>query len=389
MKVDTKIEEIISAPEINSFYKIVRCINDISSSIEKEITDSDDLDNLDEIISKSDKFQKLLEIFVTKLKEKKLSLEQIELSDLSMSIIEIYKALTNQSDEELNYSLDNNYNAYKIYLNEVVKVPLLSAEEERKLLEEYFATKDIKIKKKLVNHNLRLVISIAKTYQNSGLEFLDLIQEGNLGLMDAIDHFNPEKTSRLSTYAVLRIRRAISRAIKEKGKTIRIPYYLYDEYNELSLQKKHLEEKFGREVSNKEIAKEMGISENKIDILTATFSTPISLNNQLNAESETDLQSMIKDDAALDPEKEAIKAQEVDMIKSLLGSLTEKEAEIIKLRFGIDNNRSKTMEEVSKIYNCTQERIRKIESQALRKLRRKIKSSQKNKKMSLIKKDEK
>ena len=389
MKVDTKIEEIISAPEINSFYKIVRCINDISSSIEKEITDSDDLDNLDEIISKSDKFQKLLEIFVTKLKEKKLSLEQIELSDLSMSIIEIYKALTNQSDEELNYSLDNNYNAYKIYLNEVVKVPLLSAEEERKLLEEYFATKDIKIKKKLVNHNLRLVISIAKTYQNSGLEFLDLIQEGNLGLMDAIDHFNPEKTSRLSTYAVLRIRRAISRAIKEKGKTIRIPYYLYDEYNELSLQKKHLEEKFGREVSNKEIAKEMGISENKIDILTATFSTPISLNNQLNAESETDLQSMIKDDAALDPEKEAIKAQEMDMIKSLLGSLTEKEAEIIKLRFGIDNNRAKTLEEVSKIYNCTQERIRKIESQALRKFRRKIKNSQKNKKMSLIKKDEK
>lgn len=389
MKVDTKIEEIISAHEINSFYKIVRCINDISSSIEKEITNSDDLDNLDEIISKSDKFQKLLEIFVTKLKEKKLSLEQIELSDLSMSIIEIYKALTNQSDEELNYSLDNNYNAYKIYLNEVVKVPLLSAEEERKLLEEYFATKDIKIKKKLVNHNLRLVISIAKTYQNSGLEFLDLIQEGNLGLMDAIDHFNPEKTSRLSTYAVLRIRRAISRAIKEKGKTIRIPYYLYDEYNELSLQKKHLEEKFGREVSNKEIAKEMGISENKIDILTATFSTPISLNNQLNDESETDLQSMIKDDAALDPEKEAIKAQEVDMIKSLLGGLTEKEAEIIKLRFGIDNNRAKTMEEVSKIYNCTQERIRKIESQALRKLRRNIKNSQKNKKMSLIKKDEK
>ena len=389
MKVDTKIEEIISAHEINSFYKIVRCINDISSSIEKEITDSDDLDNLDEIISKSDKFQKLLEIFVTKLKEKKLSLEQIELSDLSMSIIEIYKALTNQSDEELNYSLDNNYNAYKIYLNEVVKVPLLSAEEERKLLEEYFATKDIKIKKKLVNHNLRLVISIAKTYQNSGLEFLDLIQEGNLGLMDAIDHFNPEKTSRLSTYAVLRIRRAISRAIKEKGKTIRIPYYLYDEYNELSLQKKHLEEKFGREVSNKEIAKEMGISENKIDILTATFSTPISLNNQLNDESETDLQSMIKDDAALDPEKEAIKAQEMDMIKSLLGSLTEKEAEIIKLRFGIDNNRAKTLEEVSKIYNCTQERIRKIESQALRKFRRKIKNSQKNKKMSLIKKDEK
>lgn len=389
MKVDTKIEEIISAHEINSFYKIVRCINDISSSIEKEITDSDDLDNLDEIISKSDKFQKLLEIFVTKLKEKKLSLEQIELSDLSMSIIEIYKALTNQSDEELNYSLDNNYNAYKIYLNEVVKVPLLSAEEERKLLEEYFATKDIKIKKKLVNHNLRLVISIAKTYQNSGLEFLDLIQEGNLGLMDAIDHFNPEKTSRLSTYAVLRIRRAISRAIKEKGKTIRIPYYLYDEYNELSLQKKHLEEKFGREVSNKEIAKEMGISENKIDILTATFSTPISLNNQLNDESETDLQSMIKDDAALDPEKEAIKAQEMDMIKSLLGGLTEKEAEIIKLRFGIDNNRAKTLEEVSKIYNCTQERIRKIESQALRKLRRKIKNSQKNKKMSLIKKDEK
>ena len=389
MKVDTKIEEIISAHEINSFYKIVRCINDISSSIEKEITDSDDLDNLDEIISKSDKFQKLLEIFVTKLKEKKLSLEQIELSDLSMSIIEIYKALTNQSDEELNYSLDNNYNAYKIYLNEVVKVPLLSAEEERKLLEEYFATKDIKIKKKLVNHNLRLVISIAKTYQNSGLEFLDLIQEGNLGLMDAIDHFNPEKTSRLSTYAVLRIRRAISRAIKEKGKTIRIPYYLYDEYNELSLQKKHLEEKFGREVSNKEIAKEMGISENKIDILTATFSTPISLNNQLNDESETDLQSMIKDDAALDPEKEAIKAQEMDMIKSLLGGLTEKEAEIIKLRFGIDNNRAKTMEEVSKIYNCTQERIRKIESQALRKLRRNIKNSQKNKKISLIKKDEK
>ena len=389
MKVDTKIEEIISAHEINSFYKIVRCINDISSSIEKEITDSDDLDNLDEIISKSDKFQKLLEIFVTKLKEKKLSLEQIELSDLSMSIIEIYKALTNQSDEELNYSLDNNYNAYKIYLNEVVKVPLLSAEEERKLLEEYFATKDIKIKKKLVNHNLRLVISIAKTYQNSGLEFLDLIQEGNLGLMDAIDHFNPEKTSRLSTYAVLRIRRAISRAIKEKGKTIRIPYYLYDEYNELSLQKKHLEEKFGREVSNKEIAKEMGISENKIDILTATFSTPISLNNQLNDESETDLQSMIKDDAALDPEKEAIKAQEMDMIKSLLGGLTEKEAEIIKLRFGIDNNRAKTLEEVSKIYNCTQERIRKIESQALRKLRRNIKNSQKNKKISLIKKDEK
>ena len=389
MKVDTKIEEIISAHEINSFYKIVRCINDISSSIEKEITDSDDLDNLDEIISKSDKFQKLLEIFVTKLKEKKLSLEQIELSDLSMSIIEIYKALTNQSDEELNYSLDNNYNAYKIYLNEVVKVPLLSAEEERKLLEDYFVSKDIKIKKKLVNHNLRLVISIAKTYQNSGLEFLDLIQEGNLGLMDAIDHFNPEKTSRLSTYAVLRIRRAISRANKEKGKTIRIPYYLYDEYNELFLQKKHLEEKFGREVSNKEIAKEMGISENKIDILTANFSTPISLNNQLNAESETDLQSMIKDDAALDPEKEAIKAQEMDMIKSLLGSLTEEEAEIIKLRFGIDNNRAKTMEEVSKIYNCTQERIRKIESQALRKLRRKIKNSQKNKKMSLIKKDEK
>ena len=389
MKVDTKIEEIISAHEINSFYKIVRCINDISSSIEKEITDSDDLDNLDEIISKSDKFQKLLEIFVTKLKEKKLSLEQIELSDLSMSIIEIYKALTNQSDEELNYSLDNNYNAYKIYLNEVVKVPLLSAEEERKLLEDYFVSKDIKIKKKLVNHNLRLVISIAKTYQNSGLEFLDLIQEGNLGLMDAIDHFNPEKTSRLSTYAVLRIRRAISRANKEKGKTIRIPYYLYDEYNELFLQKKHLEEKFGREVSNKEIAKEMGISENKIDILTANFSTPISLNNQLNAESETDLQSMIKDDAALDPEKEAIKAQEMDMIKSLLGSLTEEEAEIIKLRFGIDNNRAKTMEEVSKIYNCTQERIRKIESQALRKLRRNIKNSQKNKKISLIKKDEK
>ena len=214
------------------------------------------------------------------------------------------------------------------------------------------------------------------------MDFLDLIQEGNLGLIEAIENFEPEKAQRLSTYAVWRIRQFIGRAIIEKSKTIRIPDYLYDTYEEYKTKKQELEYKLGRDATTSEIAEYMNIKEEKVLLLITTFTNTTSLEAQVGEESDTEFQCMLKDDSAIDPEMESVKNSEVTIIKRFIEDLSAREKEVLILRFGIDDGIQKTLDETAVKMNCTKERVRQLEARALRRIRKKVSSYHKSKKLT-------
>ena len=288
----------------------------------------------------------------------------------------------------------------RMYLKDIGKIPLLSYDEEIELAElvedgreakeavdkieaddmntvsseEYEALLDrveaaSEAKDKLVNANLRLVVSIAKRYLSRGLQFLDLIQEGNMGLMKAVDKFDHRRGYKFSTYATWWIRQAITRAVADQARTIRIPVHMVETINKLVRVQRQLVQELSREPSPEEVAEKMGISVEKVQQIQRIAQEPISLEAPVGEEEDSSLGDFISDPHALDPYEYTAKMKLREELDSVLATLTEREERVLRLRFGLIDGRQRTLEEVGKEFNVTRERIRQIEAKALRKLK--------------------
>ena len=256
----------------------------------------------------------------------------------------------------------------RMYLKEIGKVPLLSADEEIELAKR-MEQGDEEAKKRLCEANLRLVVSIAKRYVGRGMLFLDLIQEGNLGLIKAVDKFDYTKGYKFSTYATWWIRQAIARSIADQARTIRIPVHMVETINKLIRVSRQLLQTYGREPSPEEIAEEMGISVDKVREIQKIAQEPVSLETPIGEEEDSHLGDFIPDEDVPAPAEAAAFSMLKEQLVEVLDTLTEREQKVLKLRFGLDDGRARTLEEVGKEFDVTRERIRQIEAKALRKLR--------------------
>ena len=256
----------------------------------------------------------------------------------------------------------------RMYLKEIGKISLLSLEEELELSKR-IDEGDEEAKAILAESNLRLVVSIAKRYVGRNLSFLDLIQEGNIGLMKAVDKFDSSKGYKFSTYATWWIRQAITRAIADQAKTIRVPVHMVETINKLKRVQRQMTLELDREPTEEELSKELGIPEEKIREIIKISLDPLSLETPIGEEEDSHLGDFVKDDSSLSPEEYAINEVLKDEISELLLTLTEREEQVIKLRFGLIDGTCRTLEEVGSIFGVTRERIRQIEAKALRKLR--------------------
>lgn len=256
----------------------------------------------------------------------------------------------------------------RMYLKEIGQVPLLDAEREL-ILAEQMANGDEDAKMELVKANLRLVVSIAKRYVGKGMFFLDLIQEGNLGLMKAVDKFDYRKGYKFSTYATWWIRQAITRAIADQARTIRIPVHMVETIHKVSRVSRQLLQELGHEASADEIAMEMGMSAEKVREIMKIAQDPVSLETPIGEEEDSHLGDFIPDDDSPAPAEAASYTLLREQLCEVLHTLTPREEHVLKLRFGLDDGRTRTLEEVGKVFNITRERIRQIEAKALRKLR--------------------
>ena len=256
----------------------------------------------------------------------------------------------------------------RLYLKEIGRVPLLTPEREHELAERMSAG-DIEAKKELVEANLRLVVSIAKRYVGRGMFFLDLIQEGNLGLMKAVDKFDHTKGYKFSTYATWWIRQAITRAIADQARTIRIPVHMVETIHKVSRYSRQLLQEYGREATAEEIGEKMGMSAEKVREIMKIAQDPVSLETPIGEEEDSHLGDFIQDEDTPAPADAASQTILREVIERELHTLTPREEHVIKLRFGLHDGRTRTLEEVGKEFNITRERIRQIEAKALRKLR--------------------
>ena len=256
----------------------------------------------------------------------------------------------------------------RMYLKEIGKVPLLTAEEEIDLAQKMEAG-DEEAKKRLAEANLRLVVSIAKRYVGRGMLFLDLIQEGNLGLIKAVEKFDYRKGYKFSTYATWWIRQAITRAIADQARTIRIPVHMVETINKLIRISRQLLQELGREPTPEEIAAEMNMSVERVREILKISQEPVSLETPIGEEEDSHLGDFIQDDNVPVPADAAAFTMLKEQLEEVLDTLTEREQKVLRLRFGLDDGRARTLEEVGKEFNVTRERIRQIEAKALRKLR--------------------
>ena len=256
----------------------------------------------------------------------------------------------------------------RMYLKEIGKVPLLSADEEIKLAKRMEEGDEV-AKKKLAEANLRLVVSIAKRYVGRGMLFLDLIQEGNLGLIKAVEKFDYRKGYKFSTYATWWIRQAITRAIADQARTIRIPVHMVETINKLIRVSRQLLQELGREPTPEEIAKEMDMSVERVREILKISQEPVSLETPIGEEEDSHLGDFIQDDNVPVPADAAAFTLLKEQLVEVLSTLTDREQKVLRLRFGLDDGRARTLEEVGKEFNVTRERIRQIEAKALRKLR--------------------
>ena len=256
----------------------------------------------------------------------------------------------------------------KMYLKEIGKVPLLTLEREAELSKR-MSEGDERAKQELVEANLRLVVSIAKRYVGKGLFFLDLIQEGNLGLMKAVSKFDYTKGYKFSTYATWWIRQAITRAIADQARTIRIPVHMVETIHKVTKVQRQMLQECGRDVSAEEIAKEMNMSSEKVREIIKIAQDPISLETPVGEEEDSHIGDFIEDDASPAPADAASYTLLREQLCEVLHTLTPREEQVLKLRFGLEDGRTRTLEEVGQQFNITRERIRQIEAKALRKLR--------------------
>ncbi len=275
------------------------------------------------------------------------------------------------NEEEIDLTLPEGVNVddhVRMYLKEIGKVALLTTEEEIELASR-MAEGDEEAKQRLTEANLRLVVSIAKRYVGRGMMFLDLIQEGNLGLIKAVEKFDYSKGYKFSTYATWWIRQAITRAIADQARTIRIPVHMVETINKLIRVSRQLLQELGRDPSPEEIAKEMGMSVDKVREIMKVAQEPVSLETPIGEEEDSHLGDFIPDDDAPAPSEVASFTLLKEQLMDVLDTLTSREEKVLRLRFGLDDGRPRTLEEVGRVFNVTRERIRQIEAKALRKLR--------------------
>ncbi len=316
------------------------------------------MDALEEIEMDSDQIEKVYEsienmgIEIVGDMEQELEEIQLEPEDLDLTVPE-------------GISLDD---PVRMYLKEIGKVELLSPDEET-VLAQKMSDGDEVAKKRLAEANLRLVVSIAKRYVGRGMLFLDLIQEGNLGLIKAVEKFDYRKGYKFSTYATWWIRQAITRAIADQARTIRIPVHMVETINKLIRVSRHLLQELGREPTAEEISKEMNMSLDKVREIMKIAQEPVSLETPIGEEEDSHLGDFIPDDDAPAPSEAASFLLLKEQLVDVLNTLTSREEKVLRLRFGLDDGRARTLEEVGKEFNVTRERIRQIEAKALRKLR--------------------
>jgi len=293
---------------------------------------------------------------------------EVAFTDLDLEAIEAAELEEeNRKEIELADSVSVN-DPVRLYLKEIGKVPLLTGDEEM-ILARRMEAGDDSAKKELAEANLRLVVSIAKRYVGRGMSFLDLIQEGNLGLIKAVEKFDYTKGFKFSTYATWWIRQAITRAIADQARTIRIPVHMVETINKLIRVSRQLLQEYGREPTPAEIGKEMGFTEEKVREIQKIAQDPVSLETPIGEEEDSHLGDFIPDEDAPAPAEAASYALLKEQLVEVLNTLTEREEKVLRLRFGLDDGRARTLEEVGKEFNVTRERIRQIEAKALRKLR--------------------
>ena len=285
--------------------------------------------------------------------------------DIDKEILDDYDE---EKKEEALAEAATNDDPVKMYLKEIGRVPLLSAEEEVELAIK-MQNGDVEARKKLSEANLRLVVSIAKRYVGRGMLFLDLIQEGNLGLIRAVEKFDYTKGYKFSTYATWWIRQAITRAIADQARIIRIPVHMVETINKIVRIERQLVQELGRTPTANEIAEEAGMSVEKIHEIMKIAQEPVSLETPIGKEEDSHLGDFIQDDNVPVPADAAAFTLLKEQLVEVLGTLTEREQKVLRLRFGLDDGRARTLEEVGKEFNVTRERIRQIEAKALRKLR--------------------
>lgn len=319
------------------------------------------------------------------LEEMDFDAEQMEkvYDDLESLNIEIIDNFTIDDSLDLDFSTgedvgDDNGESYssdiniddpvKVYLKEIGRVPLLTGDEEVELAER-MAAGDPKARQRLSEANLRLVVSIAKRYVGRGMQFLDLIQEGNLGLIKAVEKFDHTKGFKFSTYATWWIRQAITRAIADQARTIRIPVHMVETINRQVRVSRMLFQELGRDPTPAEIAKEMGISEERVCEIQKIAQDPVSLETPIGEEEDSHLGDFLEDENAAAPSDSVAFTMLKEQLLGVLDTLTPREEKVLRLRYGIDDGRPRTLEEVGKEFNVTRERIRQIEAKALRKLR--------------------
>ena len=306
-------------------------------------------------------------------KEKELDEVDDEELEESKILLDIDDDIEEDSEENIEEDLSVMEGAditdpVRQYLKTIGQVRLLTMEEEQKIAKR-ISEGDPEAKKELIEANLRLVVSIAKKYVGRGMSFLDLIQEGNMGLMKAVEKFDYKKGNKFSTYSTWWIRQAITRGIADTAKTIRVPVHMVETINKTLRTSRMLLQELGREPTNEEIAKKMNMPVAKIDEILKTSRDPVSLDTPIGEEEDSQLGDFIEDESLLSPVDSASFSMLKEELEEAMASLTERERNVIKLRFGLDDGKTRTLEEVGKEFNVTRERIRQIEAKALRKLR--------------------
>lgn len=365
-KVQSKVENTVEHKDKKDVTPEEKLNNIIKKAKEKgKITYGELASELDD--ANTEQIDKVFDAFedmgVSVLKEDDLDLEEPDIDEL--------EAVEDIKVEDIDLASMEGINIddpVRMYLREIGRIPLLSYDEELELAKKVLAG-DEAAKQKLAESNLRLVVSIAKKYVGRGMLFLDLIQEGNMGLIKAVEKFDYTKGYKFSTYATWWIRQAITRAIADQARTIRIPVHMVETINKLIRTSRHLLQQLGREPTPEEIAAEMEIPVEKVTEIQKIAQDPVSLETPIGEEDDSHLGDFIQDDDSPAPQDAAAYTLLREQLEEVMKTLTPREAKVLKLRFGLEDGKSRTLEEVGKEFNVTRERIRQIEAKALRKLR--------------------
>ncbi len=365
-KVQSKVEKTVEHKDKKDVTPEEKLNNIIKKAKEKgKITYGELASELDD--ANTEQIDKVFDAFedmgVSVLKEDDLDLEEPDIDEL--------EAVEDIKEEDIDLASMEGINIddpVRMYLREIGRIPLLSYDEELELAKKVLAG-DEAAKQKLAESNLRLVVSIAKKYVGRGMLFLDLIQEGNMGLIKAVEKFDYTKGYKFSTYATWWIRQAITRAIADQARTIRIPVHMVETINKLIRTSRHLLQQLGREPTPEEIAAEMEIPVEKVTEIQKIAQDPVSLETPIGEEDDSHLGDFIQDDDSPAPQDAAAYTLLREQLEEVMKTLTPREAKVLKLRFGLEDGKSRTLEEVGKEFNVTRERIRQIEAKALRKLR--------------------